>query len=290
LKTGYTLQTSPTLYPGQTVRAGLSADGDNQEPVACGLYVRTYGAGDQLFITRGPEAMLRPGDYHEFEWQIVDTGGAPIAEIGVELRSARRADGSLYLDYLTWDGEPNVVLTRPPDGNTMWRRAWVNGVDQFNPRWPEPFKIVQNHGVGLLITGTREWANYRVSAAVTAYLVKAGGIAARVQGMRRYYALLLCEDGKARLVKALDGDTVLAETDSPWEFGETHAFSLRVSGCHLEAMLNGRRVFAVDDVDKPLAGGGVALVCKEGCLSCDAVIVQPSAAVLKSVYLPRRAT
>jgi len=86
------------------------------------------------------------------------------------------------------------------------------------------------------------------------------------------------------LVKALDGDTVLAETDFPWEFGETHEFSLRVSGCHLEAMINGRRVFAVDDVDKPLAGGGVALVCEEGCLSCDAVIVQPSAAVLKSVY------
>jgi len=263
------------------VRAGLSADEGNAGPVNCSLYIRTYGADDRLSITRGPERVLQPGDYHEFEWRIGETGGAPIAEIGVELCSTRRADGSLYLDYLTWDGEPNVVLTRPANGGSMWRRGWVNGVDQFNPRWAEPFKIVQNHGAGLLITGAREWSDYRVSAALTLHLVKAGGIAARVQGMRRYYALLLCEDGKARLVKVLDGDTVLAETDFPWKFGETHEFSLQVNkstseqvGCHLEAVIDGRRVFDIDDVDRPLSGGGVALVCEEGCLSCNAVTVQ----------------
>jgi ADP-ribosylglycohydrolase len=284
LKTGYTLQTSPTLYPGQTVRAGLSVDSDNAGPVVCGLYLRAYGADDQLFITRGPKTVLEPGDYHEFEWRIGDTGGAPIAEVGVEISAALRDDGSVYLDYLRWDGEPDVVLTRPSDGGTMWRRAWVNGVDQFRLRQPETFRIVQNHGTGLLITGTREWSDYHVSAEVTLHLVTAGGIAARVQGMRRYYALLLCKDGKARLVKALDGETVLAETGFPWEFGETHEFSLRVTNKHLKAGIDGQTLFSVDDTDRPSTGGGVALVCEEGCISCDAVTVQPSVTVRKSAF------
>jgi len=164
-------------------------------------------------------------------------------------------------------------LTRPPDGGTMWRRAWVNGVDQFDPRWPEPYRIVQNHGTGLLIHGTREWTDYRVSATVTLHMVAAGGVGARVQGMRRYYALLLYSDDKARLVKALDGDTTLAEADFAWEFGETHEFSLQVTGNQLEASIDGCKLFSVDDTDHPLTGGGVALICEEGCLSSDAVIV-----------------
>jgi hypothetical protein len=35
-------------------------------------------------------------------------------------------------------------------------------------------------------------------------MVEAAGLAVRVQGMRRYYALLLTKNNKARLVKALD--------------------------------------------------------------------------------------
>ncbi|MEA3308432.1 MAG: ADP-ribosylglycohydrolase family protein [Chloroflexota bacterium] len=284
LKTGYTLQAAPTLYPGQTVRAGVWADEGNARAITCGLYLRTYGAEDALFHTSGPVAQLEPGDYHEFEWRVEGHDGAPIAEVGVEVSSTRRAAGSVYLDYLTWDGEPEVVFTRPAAGGTLWRRAWAKGVELTNPRWSEPFKIAQNYGTGLLITGTREWRNYRVVAKLTLYLSQAGGIAVRVQGMRRYYALLLCEDGKARLVKALEGLTVLAEADFPWEFGENHEFSLQVSelvnqragGVHLVAMIDGRAMFSVDDLADPLTGGGVALICQEGCLACDAVTVRPS--------------
>ena len=156
----------------------------------------------------------------------------------------------------------------------MWRRAWVDGVDQFSPRWPEPYRIVQNHRTGLLIQGTREWTDYRASADVTLHLVMAGGIGARVQGMRRYYALLLCSDGKARLVKALDGDTILAEADFFWKLGGTYEFSLQVVGNHLEGSIDGQALFNVDDTDRPLNSGGVALICEEGCLSTDAVTVQ----------------
>jgi hypothetical protein len=272
---GYILLASPTLYPGQVVRAGVAADRGNEMPVTCRLYIRTYGADDELVRTYGPETALKPGADHEFEWRIGDTGGVPIAEIGLELSSEQRADGTVYLDYLTWDGVPDVVLTRPATGGTMWQRAWVDGVDQYDSWWPEPYRLVQNHGTGLLIQGTREWTDYRVSADVTPHIVKATGIAARVQGMRRYYALLLCNDGKARLVKALDGNMVLAEMDFSWEFGGTYDLSLEVVDTRLRVWIGGQQLFEVDDTDRPLTGGGVALICEEGRTATETVRVQP---------------
>jgi len=283
---GYSLMASPTLYAGQTVRAGVEADAGNGVEVACRLYVRAYGANDSLVRVYGPEAVLAPGASQEFEWRIGDTGGAPIAEIGVECSAEKpgflggRANGTLYLDYLAWDGAPDVTWTRPAHNGTLWRRAWVNGVDEF-PSWGEPYRLIQNEGRGLLIQGTREWSDYRVSADVTPHMAEAAGVAVRVQGMRRYYALLLCRQGQARLVKALDGDTVLAEADFPWEFGETHDLSLEVvtadrGAVHLQGWIDGQLVCDVTDAARPLTGGGVALVCEEGRTATWTVTVRPA--------------
>jgi ADP-ribosylglycohydrolase len=273
---GYGLLASPTLYPGQIVRAGIAAGADHPRPVTCGLYIRSYGPGDQLVIARGPQAELAAGAYHEFTWQIPDTGGAPIAEVGVEISGEQGANGILYLDYLTWDGAPHVTLARPAGDGALWRSAWVNGVDQCERWYPESFRLMQNHGTGLLIHGTREWTDYCVSAVITPHMVKSAGLAARVQGMRRYYALLLGDNGQARLVKALDGETVLAEIDFAWQFGGSYELSLQVVGSHLEAAIDGRPLFAVDDADRPLTSGGIALVCEEGRMATDAVVVSPA--------------
>lgn len=155
----------------------------------------------------------------------------------------------------------------------MWRRAWVNGVDQYDYWWPEAYRLVQNRGRGLLSQGTREWDDYTVRASITLHLAAAAGLAARVQGMQRYYALLLTRDGMARLVKALDGDTVLAECPFAWSFGATHDFALTVHGNRIEAAIDGRVLFADTDTERPLEGGGVALVVEEGRIMCDAVTV-----------------
>jgi hypothetical protein len=129
----------------------------------------------------------------------------------------------------------------------------------------------------VLIQGTREWGDYRVSADVTPHMAEAAGVAVRVQGMRRYYALLLCRQGQARLVKALDGDTVLAEADFPWEFGQTHDLSLEAVSTRLRAWIDGRLLLEVNDADRPLTVGAVALVCEEGRTATTVVRVQPAA-------------
>lgn len=282
---GYGLLASPTLCPGQTVRARLVADAGNAQPVTCWLYCRIYAKNDELIRGYGPDAQLDPGQAQVFEWTLGSFDGAPVAEIGIEIASESRAEGTVYLDYLTWDGEPDLLLTRPRFGGTMWHRAWVDGVDQFAPHGSpsatgEPFRLVQNEGTGLLMHGTREWRNVRVDADVTPHLVEAAGIAARVQGMRRYYALLLGRDGMLKLVKALDGDTILAQKPFAWQFGERHDLSLEAvneaGGVRLRAWIDGALTFEVVDAHRPLEGGAVALLCTEGRTATQAVSVRPA--------------
>jgi ADP-ribosylglycohydrolase len=273
---GYTLLASPSLYPGQTVQASLSASTRNTHAVTCGLYVRIYGAGDRLEIARGPRANLEPGAEVELTWLLDCPGGAPTAEVGLEIVGERGASGVVHLDWLTWDGEPDVLFTRPGWAGEMWRRAWVDGVDHWQAHYPEPFRLIQDEGTGLLIQGTREWASYRVTADITPHMAKASGIAARVQGMRRYYALLLCNEGLVQLVKALDGYTVLAEARFPWQLDETHELRLEVVNQLIEASVDGHVVFRVEDTDRPLESGAIALVCEEGRMASNAVRVQPA--------------
>ncbi|MCC7352848.1 MAG: ADP-ribosylglycohydrolase family protein [Anaerolineae bacterium] len=273
---GYGLMASPSLYPGQIVRAGLSADTQNASAVSCNLYIRHYGANDQLVSQRGPLVVLKPGDSHEFAWQIGDLGSQPIAEVGVELSGQGGAHGTVYLDYLTWDGAPSAVLGKPETGGNLWRRAWVDGMDKFGGARDTVYRIRQNYGLGLAIQGCREWTDYEVSAAIRPDMVKATGLAVRVQGMRRYYAFLLVDRNKARLVKCLDGNTVLAEKEFPWEFFDTYEMTLKVVGNKLEASINGKVLLRAEDTNRPLTGGGVALVCEEGCISTDSMTVRPA--------------
>ncbi|HEV2065374.1 MAG TPA: ADP-ribosylglycohydrolase family protein, partial [Thermomicrobiales bacterium] len=272
----YTLLASPTLYPGQTVRVSVTTDAGNPGPISVSLFLRHYDGSDRLVPVTGPDAVLAPGDPHAFTWRIPEFGGQPIAQVGLEVRSDSGSSATLHLDYLTWEGTPDMRLGRPEGRGTMWRRAWVNGVDQFEGRWQEPYRIVQNRGTGLLIQGTQEWTDYQVSALVTVHLAKAAGIAARVGGLCRYYALLLCDDGKARLIKALDGETVLGESDFPWDVRRPYLLAIAVMHDRIEASIDGTPVFDVLDGDRPLLTGGIGLICEEGCLASEAVTVRPT--------------
>ena len=104
----------------------------------------------------------------------------------------------------------------------MWQRAWVDAVDRLDHA-DEPYRLIQNAGLGQLIQGTREWRDYRVSADVTPHLADAAGLAARVQGLERGYLLELVGRHRVRLVKRWDGETELASTAFAWEYGTTYA-------------------------------------------------------------------
>ncbi len=270
---GYSLLACPTLYPGQVVEAGLSADETNQSRLEGRLVLHYYGAQDQLTRIEGLTTTIRPNESLIMEWIIPDLGGAPIAEIGLELLSDQPNSGSVYLDYLQWTGEPTISLKNPGSGNTLWQRAWVDGTDNLDWRSPETYRLVQNYGTGLLMQGTREWTNIEVSADVTPHMVKAAGIATRVQGLERYYALVLRDDGTAALIKVLDGQHVLVARPYDWSVGTTYQLRLRAQGSHLCGLINDVQMFDVEDGD--LENGGIALLCTEGRTATNSVVIHP---------------
>ncbi|GHO42377.1 ADP-ribosylglycohydrolase family protein [Ktedonospora formicarum] len=272
----YGLYASPTLYAGQLLTARLIADSKNATSVSVRTFVHIYNDENNLDTILGPASLFRAGEEQTCAWRIPDTQGAPIVEVGFALDVEPGQEGRLYLDSLGWDGVPDTTLTGTRGNSEMRLRAWVNAVDQFEGFWPESFRLIQNAGRGMVSQGGREWQDYRVSATIKPHLARAFGIAARVQGLRRYYALLLTNTGQVQLLKVLDGEQVLSEAAHVWELEKSYQFSLQVVGDRIQAFIDSELIFDVLDENSPLNGGGIALVCEEGHIGCDVVRIQPA--------------
>ncbi|MDP6375304.1 MAG: ADP-ribosylglycohydrolase family protein [Pseudomonadales bacterium] len=257
---GYTLMASPRVYPGHTLSARVSGKGR-----AC-LYAAWYGENDEVTISRGTITEVAQGRAETVLH--VPPEAHPVFEVGLELEDS----GLVYLDSLGWSGEPDAVFEQPDHRGTMWRRAWVNGVDDFWSRG-EAFRLMHNEGRGLLIQGTRQWCDYSVEADITPHLAESAGIAVRVQGMRRYYALLLGRDQQLRLVRMLNEETLLASCPLDWELGETHRLTLSVKGNRITASIDGEP--RLEAADGQLQSGALALVIEEGRTATRSVRVSP---------------
>jgi hypothetical protein len=273
----YECQASPSLYPGQMIRARLYAHSANAHPIRCRLFVSSYGPGDAAARSFGPASAIAPGEALELDWKAAPERGGPILEAGVELLGGGDRPSRVYLVSMDWGGAPDCVLRRAEGGGEAWKKAWVNGVDEWGTQFPESFRLSQNEGTGLIIQGTREWTDYVVQARITPFRAARAGLAARVQGMRRYYALVLCGDGFARLVKESDGTSVLAERDLGIEEYVGYECRLEVEGQRIVASIDGAPLFSVVDAERPLESGALALLVAEGSLSCDEVRVGPAA-------------
>ena len=264
----YDLLASPALQPGQTIRAEFI--GDAPESVEVAIVLGVYDAQDQVQWVTGPSTNLKKDDREVLEWTVPDLNGYPIAQVGFRATSA--GPGSIRMDRLGWSGTPQVTF-RQTEGST-WKQQWINGMSD-HAGWGEPFRVVQNEGTGLLMTGCREWGDYRVSTQLVPHLVESCGLAARVQGMKRYYALEVIRGGGARLVKALDGINVLAEIPFEWNLGDAIDLELTVQGNHLVGTLNKNIKLEFEDTQRPLTGGGIALVLTEGRMGTHEIQIAP---------------
>lgn len=267
----YDLMATPLVYPGQKVSARVVADRTNTGSVSVCLRLRAYDAHDELRDIDGDVVSLAPGEDRVISWILPHLDGQPIAEIGIALSAnGNRADGRVLLDYLRWDGAPDLVLHRPAGDSDFWRMAWVNGVSFFSKRFPPSFRISQGRDEGIIIHGTRQWTDYTVSTEIVIHLGNYGGVAARVQGLRRYYAIRATRDSKLQIVRQRDEQTtVLAETSYDLVFEKGIPVQLSVRGNHITAVFDGITLDATDSSAEAFADGGIGLLVHEGALSTD---------------------
>lgn len=218
------------------------------------------------------------------EWTIPDDlDSQPIQAIGIKLTAAQaQFHGKALLDRLSWTGTPNYILTKPSSSSSQrpgqfWARAWVKAVDNFLPWRGPPFTIVKNRGEGIIIQGTRDWKDYRITVSnFTVQLGNPAGIAIRVRGLNRYYALLLTENRtKVALVKALDEKRiVLASAALSWELDTPCKLVLEATDAKIRGKVEGTSIELVADDDQ-YKGGGLGLVVTNGTVAAGPIRVEP---------------
>jgi ADP-ribosylglycohydrolase len=271
----YELMATPLVCSGQRLSARVMADRSNAGDVAVSLRILVYGESDALHAVDGDWTFLSPGAEAVLGWRLPDTGGHPVQSVGLALRSnAGAQQGAVFLDWMRWDGPPDVRLRRPVEPGEFWRRAWVNAASHFSSGFSQAFRISQDRGEGLIIHGGKGWSDYRVETSLTVHLAQYAGVAVRVQGLRRYYAAILVRPGLLRLVRAYDDSQVtLDETAFDWTFETPYAFDLKAEGDSIAVAVGAARLRFRDDGAEALADGGIALVINGGACSCDEVRV-----------------
>ncbi|UKZ88684.1 uncharacterized protein TrAFT101_004427 [Trichoderma asperellum] len=272
----YELMASPLVYPGQTVTAKVYAGDEGDGHITVRLKLKVYSRNDELIGVDGPSIILRTGEIRSLVWTIPDEmDSQPIQKIGIALSSGATSpySGTVWLDSLSWTGVPDMVLKVPlqqPCG--FWRRAWVNGADNFSNF---SFLIAQGQGEGIIIYGTREWDNYSIT--VPNLMVKFGapaGLAIRVQGINRYYAVTFTNDKKINIVKAHDAHRiVLASAAFSWELDYKYRVTLAACDNTIYVRVDDTELQASD---KQYKGGGFGLIATDGCVSADCFMIARS--------------
>ena len=284
----YNFLCSPIIYSGQTISAVIKGDLNNIQKISCCLFISCYGPSDKKFIYKSDVKKINPGTFTEFNWTIGVEDGYPIYEIGLMILSDRdKVKGKIYLDFISINGEPKTTFKRPkhvifnergdiPQINpaVMWRNSWVKATDHWTERsWEKAFKIGNNCGRGMIITGSNSWKDYFIKSKLRCNLGNSFGLSVRVQGLERYYALEITKYSKLRLIKMLDGIKILKEIDLKMEFNKLYQFYLSVNGNSIKGSIDDIYNIEFEDKDNPLLFGGINLVVDSGTMIAEEINV-----------------
>ena len=275
----YNFLCCPIVYSGQTINALIKADHKNKYSIKLKLFVKTYGVNDNLETIFSKEEVIGSGSKSLLKWNLKINHGDPIVQIGIKIIPDENYFGNLYLDFISITGEPKTTFKRPehvpifergkdykPLPAEMWRNAWVKATDHWQNRFKQTFRITNDNGRGMIITGTSEWKNYTVSSKINYFLAESGGIAARVQGLKRYYALELTKYNKLRLVKMIDTLKILYEVDFNFEFNKEYKLSLTVENKEIIGQVDNKEFIKFTDENDPFLNGGISLLVESGTL------------------------
>ena len=155
----------------------------------------------------------------------------------------------------------------------MWKSSWVNAVDKWDSG-ERTFRICKDSGRGIIITGSDLWKNYKVTSNIAIQRVKTGGLAVRVQGLNRYYGLVINASNKLQLVKVINDVMVLKEIDFNLEYYKNYSLSLKIENNKLSGFLDNDMVLEYEDTSNVLENGAMGLIVEDGTMVTDEIIVE----------------
>ena len=280
----YTFISCPLLYSGQNIESEIIFKSNSQKPITVTCFINVFGEEDNYERINSESVVLFPDKSQKLKWKIPSTEGNPITQVGFSIESDEANSGSLILNYLTFTGEPNCKFSKPNhigkhkrgvkfSNAKMWKASWVDALDKWDSG-ERTFRVCKDSGRGMLITGTDLWKNYKVTSDIAIQRVKTGGLAARVQGLNRYYGLVINASNKLQLIKVINEPKVLKEIDFDLEYYKDYKLSLKVENNKLSGYLDNRVVLEFTDSSDVLENGAMGLIVEDGTMVTDEVIVE----------------
>jgi ADP-ribosylglycohydrolase len=268
---------SPTLYPGQTLTARLSAtrDGTSVRP-----YVLYAGAGGgQARTVLGEAHPLGPAP-RTVSWQVPPADGVVPFRVGFAFTAdAGTGTGTgteAFLHELDWRGAPEhfeqsgVLLSSIWDTRPPALAPWVSSAKNFEADFAVTYSVSHPEALGVVTTGTREWTDYAVASRLTLSLHETAGLVVRSRGHRRFYAGVFTGGDRLRLLHQRDGERhILAEIPFRYERDRPYAVELRCRGRHLDLSVDGRTRLVGTAADT--LGGGTGFLVERGAVAADGV-------------------
>ena len=226
---------SPTLYPGQTVRASVFIPDSGCDVQAC-LYVHE-GHDDRLLFSEPVRA--GKGRWVDLSYVIPRLEGGLIDEAGVCFRvlgehGMSRLTLQAYLDGLCFEGKPDYSLLLSREKTENWT-ATHREITQFTRL--KGLMYLENERLHLscadfaeAYTGRHDWEDYEARFRLAIHAGEHAFVNFRVQGAMRSYAAGFDGRGRFALKKNDGGYTELASTAFEWERDRTYEITATVRG------------------------------------------------------------
>lgn len=265
---GYAMMGSPRLYPGQRVILEGEVVGLTGGAASACLFLRHWNPSSQRpdGEIRGEAAICNADGAVRLQLDVPDLDGWPVADLGIEVQGADGIRGRLVVDHIRVDGRPRLRFSYPlPRTDKNLVLGWIQDVNEVRARFhaeePAYMNIIRSTGRGHLVSGNRDWADYRFTARVKRNLVADCGLVVRWQGLQRYLAV--AGDGaRLRLFSRDHIDTTLMDVPFPWAPGEDHRFDITVAGADVRVIVDG--VELLHGKDTHLQRGGFGFLCDSG--------------------------
>lgn len=270
---------SPRLYSTQDVEAVIQCEAKENPKLR--FFIDYFDANDQITTLHGEYHVLSQGKT-KVNFSVPDTKGHPIYQLGLELTSDKRMDGSIILKTLDFTNEPvhfemgtamELMPTLTPwTTDTAWLKTFMSSASNFCPDYTTTFSISHDGDNGVVTTGTLDWKDYEVSSEITFSHQKGAGLVARAKGHRQYYATIL-KDGKVQIIKRKDDCIeVLAEKPYSYQIENCIKMSFRLKGDMLTVFLDQVEVLQCRNAD--YSRGGAGFIVDRGCVLANCFIVE----------------
>ena len=269
---------SPSIYPTQRINAVI--EGLQESSPKISIYIHHYVHNGDLKVQKTDPFTIEKG-LNTISWQVPDTSGYPIYQVGLELTSDKRLDGAINLVSMDWSNEPSMFhmprsyqmspsLT-PWTTTTPWLESFMSSASNFYPDYTTTFSLSHQSENGVVTIGSTDWRNYKIESTLIFIRHEGAGLVARSKGHHRYYAGII-QDSFARIIKHYDGEvTVLAEKDLNFTFEARHKLSFTLEGSSL--MLSVDDNHEIHASDKTFNCGGAGFIVNSGAILIDGLTI-----------------